>query len=60
MFIQRKSQYVVGSHQTEAPSSMTYASVLSLESVRISILAEVLNDLDILSANIKNSYLNTK
>ncbi len=56
--LRRKARYVAGGHLTEAPSSMTYASVVSRESVRIGFLLAALNDLDILAGDIQNAYLN--
>ena len=37
---------------------MTFASVVSRESVRIAFLIAALNDLDILAGDIQNAYLN--
>jgi Reverse transcriptase (RNA-dependent DNA polymerase) len=42
---------------TDPPSSITYASVVSRESVRIAFLIAALNGLDVLSADIGNAYL---
>ena len=39
----RKSRLVVEGHKTEPPSSITYSSVVSRESVRISFLLSSLN-----------------
>ena len=54
----RKARFVAGGHVTEPPSSITYASVVSRESVRIAFLLAALNDLDILSADVQGAYLN--
>jgi hypothetical protein len=54
----RKARFVVGGHMTEAPSSITYSSVVSRESVKIAFLIAALNDLDIMSCDIGNAYLN--
>ena len=54
----RKARYVAGGHVTKPPSSLTYASVVSRESVRIAFLLAALNDLDILAGDIGNAYLN--
>jgi hypothetical protein len=54
----RKARYVAGGHLTDAPPFMTYASVVSRESVRIAFLVVALNGLDILSGDIGNAYLN--
>ena len=42
---------------TDPPKDMTYATVVSRESVRLAFLAAALNDLNILSADIQNAYL---
>ena len=53
----RKARMVVGGHMTKPPSSVTYSSVVSRESVRIMLMVAALNDLEIQSADIKNAYL---
>jgi hypothetical protein len=42
---------------TQPPAAVTYARVVSRESVRIGFLIAALNDLNILSADIENAYL---
>jgi hypothetical protein len=54
----RKARLVGGGHQTEVPKESTYSSVVSRDSVRIAFLYAALNDLDILSADVQNAYLN--
>ena len=54
----RKARLVAGGHMTDTPSSITYSSVVSRESVRIAFLIAALNDLDIFAADIGNAYLN--
>jgi Reverse transcriptase (RNA-dependent DNA polymerase) len=54
----RKARYVGGGHVTKPPSTHTYASVVSRESVRIAFLYAALNDLNIMSADIQGAYLN--
>ena len=54
----RKACLVTGGHTTDVPSSITYLSVVSRGSVRIEFLVATLNDLDIMSADISNAYLN--
>ena len=54
----RKACLVTGGHTTDAPSLITYSSVVSRGSVRIEFLVATLNDLDIMLADIKNAYLN--
>ena len=56
--LQRKCRFVAGGHMAKAPPSITYASVVSRESVRIAFLIAALNDLDIKAADIGNAYLN--
>ena len=54
----RKARFVAGVHTTETPSSMTYASVVSKDSVRLAFMIAALNDIDILSCDLENAYLN--
>ena len=54
----RKARFVAGGHTTEAPSSITYSSAVSRESVRIGFLIAALNGVDIMSCNLENAYLN--
>ena len=54
----RKARFVAGGHMTDTPSSITYSSVVSRESVKIAFLIAALNDLDIMSCDIGNAYLN--
>lgn len=54
---QRKARLVAGGHMTEAPASITYASVVSRESVRIALPIAALNDLDVKTADIEDAYL---
>jgi hypothetical protein len=55
--IRRKARSVAGGHTTDAPRVMTYASVVSIESVRIALTLETLNDLDVMMVDIENPYL---
>ena len=43
---------------TAPPSSLTFASVVSRESVRLAFLLAALNDLEVKTADIANAYLN--
>ena len=54
----RKARYVAGGHLTDPPKSLTYASVVSRDSVRLGFLIAALNDLKILAGDIQNAYLN--
>ena len=51
---------MAGGNITHPPSSMTYASVVSLESVRINLLVYALNGIVILSGDTHNKYLNAE
>jgi hypothetical protein len=53
----RKARFVAGGQTTDTPHAMTYASVFSRESVRISLTLDALNDLDVKMADIENAYL---
>ena len=53
----RKARFCADGHKTEAPTSVTYSTVVSRDSVRIILLIAALNDLDILSGDIQNAYL---
>jgi hypothetical protein len=54
----RKARFVAGGHVTDPPSSITFASIVSRDSVFLAFLIATLNDLDLLGANIGNTYLN--
>jgi hypothetical protein len=56
----RKARYVAGGHMTRTPSTLTYSSVVSRDSVRIALLAAALNDLNILVCDIEGAYLTAK
>jgi hypothetical protein len=53
----RKARFVAGGHTTDTPHAMTYASVLSMESVRVALTLAALNDVDVKMADIENAYL---
>jgi hypothetical protein len=52
-----KARFVAGGHTTDTPHAMTYASVVSIESMRIALTLSALNDLDVNVADIENAYL---
>ncbi len=54
----RKARLVADGHKTDAPSSITYSSVVSRDSVRIAFTLAALNDLEIMACDIGNAYLN--
>jgi Reverse transcriptase (RNA-dependent DNA polymerase) len=53
-----KARLVAGGHMTDPPSSITYSSVLSRETVRIIFVVAALNELELTAADIGNAYLN--
>ena len=54
----RKARICARGDQTDPPASITYASVVTRESVRIGFLVAALNDLKVLSADVAGAYLN--
>jgi hypothetical protein len=54
----RKARFVAGGHTTQTPTSLTYSSVVSRESVRIAFTLASLNGLEICVADVGNAYLN--
>jgi hypothetical protein len=56
----RKSRFVANGSTTDAPSSMTYSSVVSRDSIRLMFLVAVLNNLDVFACDIGNAYLNAQ
>ena len=53
----RKARWVLDGHKTADPAGSTYAGVVSRESVRIALTYAALNEIDVLAADIQNSYL---
>ena len=58
MDLTRKAGYAAGGNLTNPPLSMTYASVVSCDSVRLDFLIVLLNDLDTLAGETHIVYLN--
>jgi hypothetical protein len=57
--LKRKSRYVAGGHLVkEQPAYNTYSSIVSRESICIGLLLAALNDLNVMSGDISNAYLN--
>ena len=48
---------VAGGHKTSTPSSLTYSSVVSRDSVRVALTVAALNGLKVLACEIQNAYL---
>ena len=53
----RKARLVCQGNKTETPSSVTYSSVVSRDSVHICLTIAALNDLQVMAADIQNAYL---
>ena len=53
----RKARLVAGGHMTEAPATITYASVVSRETVRIALMLAALNDLQVKVGDVLNAYI---
>ena len=54
---QFKARLVANGNETGTPASLTYASVVSRESVRIALTIAALNDLEVKTSDIENAYL---
>jgi hypothetical protein len=52
-----KARMVAGGHLTETPANLTYASVVSRDSVRIALPMAALHDLEVKVGDIQNAYL---
>jgi hypothetical protein len=50
-----KSRMVASGHMVDAPSFLTYASVVSRETVRIALTIAALHDLDVKAADVENA-----
>ncbi len=53
----RKARLVAGGHKTEAPATITYASVVSRETVHIALILAALNDLQVKAGDVLNAYI---
>ena len=52
-----KAWWVIDGHKTPSPAGSTYAGVISRESAKIAFIYVALNGVDVLTANIRNAYL---
>ena len=52
-----KPRLVAGGHMTETPATLTYLSVVSRDSVWIALALAALNELQVMSCDIQNTYL---
>ena len=53
----RKARLVAGGHMTEAPATITYASVVGRETVRLALTVAALNDLEVAAGDVLNAYI---
>ena len=53
----RKARLVAGGHMTDAPAAITYASVVSRESVRLALMLAALNALEVKCGDVMNAYI---
>ena len=53
----RKARLVAGGHMTTAQAAVTYASVVSRETVRIALTIAALNDLEVKCGDVLNTYI---
>ena len=58
--LRRKARFVADGHKVETPSSITYSTVVSRDSVRIMLMLAALNDLDVMGCDVQNAFLNAK
>ena len=52
-----KAQLVAGGHKTEAPATITYASLVSRKTVRIALMLAALKDLQVKAGDVLNVYI---
>jgi hypothetical protein len=53
----QKARLVAGGHLTKAPATITYASVVSHETVHLALTFVSLNDLEVKVGNVLNAYI---
>ena len=53
----RKARLVAGGHKTKAPPTITYASVVSHESVCLALTMAALNDLEVKVGDVLHAYI---
>jgi hypothetical protein len=56
----RKARLVAGGRLTDPPEALTYSSVVSCDSIWLAFMLAKLNDLEMISTNIRNAYLNAE
>jgi hypothetical protein len=53
----QKARLVAGGHQTKAPATITYASVVSCETMRLVLTIASMNDLEVKVGDVFNAYI---
>jgi hypothetical protein len=53
----QKARLVAGGHKTKAPATITYASVVSRETVQLALTIAALNDLEVKVGDVLNTYI---
>ena len=53
----QKARLVMRGHMTEAPNTLTYASIISTETVQIVLAIAALNDLEVKTVDVQNAFL---
>ncbi len=53
----RKTRLLAGGHLTQAPATITYASVVSGETVHLALTFSTLNDLKVKVGDVLNAYI---
>ena len=54
-----KAWLVAGGHMIKAPATLTYASIMSQETILIGLLVAALNNVDIWVTDVLNDYITT-
>ena len=55
--LQQKSRLVAGGHKIKAPATITFASVVSHETIRLALTISALNDLEVKVGDVLNVYI---
>ena len=54
----KTASFVAEGHKTNPPASITYSSLVARDTVRIAFIIVALNNLEVMSCDIVNAYLN--
>jgi hypothetical protein len=53
----QKARLVAGGHRTKAPATITYASMVSRETMHLALTIASLNDLEVKIGDVLNAYI---